>query len=202
MQRLADLLISWGALGVLLIATLDSAGVPLPAAVDALLITVAAVDPRQAYFAALLATLGSVAGNFFLHSMARKGGEAFLDKRTQSGRARKFRDWFHHYGLITVFIPTFVPIVPLPLKVFVFSAGALGVSRKTFLLTILVARIPRFLAMAYLGSQLGEHSMSWLQEHSWHFGFVAVALAVFLYGLVRFVDWRKARAAASVSPLE
>ncbi len=193
MDKLAEILISWGALGVCLIATLDSAGVPLPAGVDALLITVAAVSPPQAYFAALLAILGSLAGNWFLYSVARKGGNAYLDKRTQRGRAKKFRQWFQHYGLITVFIPTFVPIVPLPLKVFVVSAGALGVSRNAFLLTILAGRIPRFLAMAYLGAQLGQHSMSWLEDHTWHLTAVAIGLFIFLYALVRLVDWRRSR---------
>ena len=191
MDRLLELLISWGPMGVLLIATLDSAGVPLPAGVDALLIAVAAVSPPKAYFAAVLATIGSLAGNLFLFTLARKGGEAYLDKHTASGRGRKLREWFQHYGLVTVFIPTFVPIVPLPLKVFVLSAGALGVGRRAFLLTILAGRVPRFLAMAYLGSQLGEHSMEWLQDHGWHLTIVAAALFVFLFGLVRYVDFRR-----------
>jgi len=36
---------------------LDSAGIPLPAAVDALLVTLAVVDPRGAYLAALVAVI-------------------------------------------------------------------------------------------------------------------------------------------------
>jgi membrane protein DedA with SNARE-associated domain len=195
-QKLFELLAALGPFGVFAIATLDSAGVPLPMGVDALLLTVATISPEKAYFAAILAMLGSVGGNWFLFRLARKGGEKFLDEKTHDGRAKKFREWFQHYGLITVFIPTVVPIVPLPLKVFVLSAGALGVSLRAFLLTILIGRIPRFLAMAYLGSQLGEHSMQWLLDHKWHLSLVALGLFIFCVGLVRWADWRRAKLAA------
>ncbi len=186
MDKLLVLLTSWGPLGVLGIAALDSAGVPLPAGVDALLIAVAILSPPEAYFTAILATAGSIAGNLFLFSVARKGGETYLRQHTASRRARKLRQWFQQYGLITVFIPAFVPIVPLPLKVFVVSAGALGVSRKAFLLTIVAARAPRYISLAYLGSQLGENSLQWLQDHALHLAAVAVGMFVFLYLLVRF----------------
>lgn len=195
MEGLFELLRSWGPLGVLLIATLDAAGVPLPAGVDVSLIGLAIVSPTRAYLAVPLGVLGSLIGNLFLYTVARKGGEAYLDRKIQTGRARRFRDWFQHYGLITVFIPTFVPIVPLPLKVFVLSAGAFGVSRRAFLLTILVARVPRFLAMAYLGSQLGANSLGWLRDHAWHLAGVAAGLFVFLFLLVKWVDRRRGRGA-------
>ena len=181
---------------MLLVAALDSAGIPLPMGVDALLITTSIASPPKAYFAAVLATVGSLAGNLFLFLLARRGGTAYLERNTISPRARRFREWFQQYGLITVFIPTFVPIVPLPLKVFVLSAGALGVSTRAFLLTILVGRIPRFLAMAYLGSQLGENSIGWLKDHKWELTGAALGLFVFLYALVKLVDYRRRKAEA------
>jgi len=189
-ESLLELLRSWGLLGVFLIATLDSAGVPMPVALDAMLIGVAIASPAKAYIAALLATVGSVAGNYFLFGVARKGGEAYLVRQTESRRASKFREWFQRYGLITVFIPTLVPI-PLPLKVFVLSAGVLGVRRRTFLLTILAGRVPRFLAMAYLGAQLGENSMAWLGEHAWNLAAIAACLCLLLIALVKWTEWRR-----------
>jgi len=191
-ESLYELLRSWGLLGVFLIAAFDSAGIPLPAVTDSVLVGVAIVSPARAYFAAVLAIVGSMAGNYFLFSVARKGGEAYLDKQTESGRAKKFREWFQRYGLITVFIPTLVPILPLPLKVFVLSAGALGVNRRTFLLTILAGRVPRFLAMAYLGAQLGENSMAWLQDHVGVLVAIAVGVAVVLAVIVRWAGRQNA----------
>lgn len=52
---------------------LDSAGIPIPAAVDALLMVLAANAPGTAYVAAAMAVVGSVAGSLFLFFVARKG---------------------------------------------------------------------------------------------------------------------------------
>jgi len=190
-HELFNLLTTLGPLGVLGIAALDSAGIPLPMGVDALLLTVAVVAPEKAYLAAALAVVGSAAGNTFLYFVARKGGETYLKEHTDSPRARKFRQWFQRHGLSTVFIPTVVPIVPLPLKVFVLTAGAMRVSFGAFLATIFAGRIPRFFALAYLGLQVGENSMEWLQGHALTLGLVALGLFAFLYALVKLVDYRR-----------
>ena len=119
---------------------------------------------------------------------ARKGGRAYLERRAASERALKFRRWFQRYGLLTVFIPALVPI-PLPTKVFVLSAGALGVSPLTFMLVIVLARVPRYFGMAYLGAQLGEHSTkAYLRSHAWHLAGLAVALFAVLFLLVKLYD--------------
>ena len=193
MDRLEALLEAWGLPAVLLIAALDSAGVPLPGSVDALLVALAAVSPHQAWAAAVLATAGSLAGNFVLFQAARKGGEAWLERKTASGRARRFRDWFRRYGLITVFVPALVPVVPLPMKVFVISAGSLGVPTRAFLLVVLAARIPRYAAMTWLGAQLGRNSTAWLEAHLPHLAAGAVLLFVALFVAVRYADLRRRR---------
>ena len=77
------------------------------------------------------------------------------------------------------------------MKVFVLSAGALGVSLRNFLLTVLVGRIPRFIAMAYLGTQLGENSMEWLDAHAWHLTIIAAGLFMLLFALVKLADYRR-----------
>lgn len=134
MRAFVQLLTGWGAAGIFLLAILDSAGIPLPAAVDALVLAVAAVQPAAALVDAAVAVLGSLIGSYILFALARKGGQAYLDRVTGSGRAARFRQWFQRYGLITVFIPALLPI-PMPLKVFVISAGALGVRTRQFLLS-------------------------------------------------------------------
>jgi membrane protein YqaA with SNARE-associated domain len=187
-HKLASTLIAWGPAGALLFSVLDSAGLPLPAGVDAFLIAVAAVDPRAAYWSAALAIIGSTGGNLFLFFVAWKGGERYLQRHTTSSSSSRFVRWFRRYGLLTVFIPALVPIIPLPLKVFVISAGALHVRPLSFILVVLAGRIPRYLAMAYLGEQLGEHSSDWLKEHFWHFVVFALALFVFLYALLKLVE--------------
>lgn len=173
-----------------MLAIIDSAGIPLPAGVDALVVLLAVANPATAYVGALMAVAGSLIGNYILYAIARKGGRAYLDARTQSGRAARFRAWFQHYGLLTVFIPALLPI-PLPMKIFVLSAGALGVRPATFAAVVTVARLLRYVGLAYLGAQLGEHSMAYLKAHVWHLLVIAAAMFVALYLLIRAVERRR-----------
>ena len=77
---------SWGPWGVLLLAVLDSGGIPIVGGVDALVVAVAAIDHSQAYWAAAAAIAGSVGGSLFLFFLARKGGEVYLHRHTLSSR--------------------------------------------------------------------------------------------------------------------
>ncbi len=187
MRAIAQTLVSWGVPGLFALALLDSAGIPLPAAVDALLVAAAAVNPAMAYVSAAVTVAGSAAGCMVLFYISRKGGQAYLDRSTHKLRTQRFRQWFQRYGLITVFIPALVPL-PLPTKVFVISAGALGVRPVPFLLVVLAARVPRYFGLTWLGSQLGEHSMAWLKSHALHLAGFALALGVFLVLVVRVAD--------------
>ena len=192
MKNFVATLVAWGPPGLLLLAALDSAGVPIPAAVDALLMLLAANSPSTAYIAAACATIGSVAGSMFLFYLARKGGEKYLEKHTVGERGRKLRLWFQHYGLLTVFISAISPI-PMPMKLFVVSAGALGVPPQAYFLTVLAARIARYFTLAYLGSQLGDGAGAYLKSHAWNIGGILALLFALLFGCVKVMDYRRAR---------
>src|SRR5438270_13685361 len=127
---------------------LDSMGVPLPAVLDTLLITLAIETPEHAYLAAALATVGSLGGNMFLFRAARLGGRRFLAEEAPESRRAKFQRWFQRYGLLTVFIPAVTPFAPLPLKVFVLSAVAMGTSFTRFLPVIVSAPLLRYLGLS------------------------------------------------------
>lgn len=193
LRTIGSTLRSWGPFGIFLLAVLDSAGIPVPMGVDTLLVIMGAQNARAGYFSAALAVAGSVIGSLVLFFIGRKGGEVYLDQKTQTGRARRFRRWFHHYGGLTVFIPALVP-VPLPLKVFVLSAGALGMRREHFVLIILAARIPRFFGLAYLGSQLGTYPLQYLKQHIPGLFGLSAGLFLSLYLLVKIKDWMRRRA--------
>ena len=99
----------------------------------------------------------------------------------------RFREWFHRYGLVTLFIPALIPI-PMPMKFFVICSGCLGIPLSHFLLTVLLARILRYSGEAYLGVQMGEHSKLFIDQHRWDFAMFAVLLAIALYLLVRLSE--------------
>lgn len=187
MKDLAAALVAWGPLGVLLLATLDSAGVPLPGGVDAALLLVSVLRPDKAWWAAAAAVAGSLAGNWILFSLARKGGEAYLATHTRSGNGLRLKRWFRRYGLVTVFVPALL-VIPLPMKIPVFCTAVFGVSRAKFLGVVAAARIPRYFALAWLGQQLGPDAGGWLKAHTWHLLAFAAALFAGLFLLIRLND--------------
>ena len=184
MKGFVSFLVSIGPLGVFLVAFIDGIGVPIPGGVDLLLVLLADKDPDAAFLLATVTLIGSLIGGMVLFYAARKGGEVYLVKYTMEGRGQTMRRWFLEYGLITVFIPALVPLIPLPLKVPEVCAGALGVKPLPFFLTLVAGRVPRYFGLAYLGAQLGEGSWPWVKAHAWHLGAFAVALFAALYLMV------------------
>ena len=86
-HHLTDALIAWGPAGILLLAILDSSGVPVAGVFDALLILIAVERPSVAWLCAGMAVVGSTVGNVILFWMARKGGQRFMNKAAPEGRA-------------------------------------------------------------------------------------------------------------------
>jgi membrane protein YqaA with SNARE-associated domain len=161
--------------------------VPLVGGVDALVVVVAAANHSVAWAAAAMAVLGSLVGSYILFYIARKGGEAYLARYTSEGRGARFKNWFERYGLVTLFVPAAVPI-PMPMKVFVLSAGALGVSPVWFGVVLLAARVPRYFIIAWLGTRLGPQTLPFLKSHIGALVLIALVLFVLLFLLVRAAD--------------
>ncbi|HMD49216.1 MAG TPA: VTT domain-containing protein [Bryobacteraceae bacterium] len=162
------------------------------AGVDALVVLLSAHNPMLGYQAALTGTAGSLVGNLLLFFIARKGGEAYLHRHAAGPRGKRLRAWFAEYGLLTIFVPAFV-IVPLPMKIFVLSAGAMGVTPLRFTIVLLSARLPRYIFLAWLGTRLGRDTIPYLQHHAWEFLVLAAVLFVVLYFAVRFLHDRNQR---------
>jgi len=191
LKHLVETLIEYGPLGLFVIGVLDSMGIPLPAAMDALLLTYSVSHPEKAYFAAAVAVIGSLGGNILLFRAARMGGRRFVNQDTPEAEQHKFRRWFNRYGLLTVFIPAIVPFVPLPLKVFVISAGAMHTPMSRFLVVILAARILRYFSEAYLGILLGENAQGFLRQNAWSIvGVAAIAALLFVFA-IKWYDRRR-----------
>jgi membrane protein YqaA with SNARE-associated domain len=197
MKKFAAALVAYGPIGVLVLSILDSMGIPIPSGVDFLLLTVAASSvktPGTAYFTALLAVIGSTIGNVLLYMAARHGRRLLSKSEPTPGKSQRFQEWFQRYGLLSVFVPAVTPVVPLPLKVFVISAGAFHTPVSRFLAVILLARVIRYFGEAWLGLQLGQDAKGFLIHNGWTIAGVTLALALVLVFMVRLNDRRRAGA--------
>lgn len=190
-NRVAPVLIAWGPHGLFFLAILDSAGLPLVGGVDAVLILIAASNPREAYLAAAFAVLGSLAGSLILFAIARKGGEVLLKKHISGRRGARMHVWFQRYGLITVFIPAISPL-PLPMKPSIFCAGALQVRVGYFGMVVLAARVIRYFALAYLGERYGHGTGRFLKDHWIMVSVIAIGLSISAAALLRLYQRREA----------
>jgi membrane protein YqaA with SNARE-associated domain len=189
-------LTAFGPLGIFLLSIIDAVGVPIPAAMDVLLIGVAAGSadqPSRAYLAALLATVGSTGGNVVLFLAARQGRKWLTRDQTAPAKRRRFGEWFDRYGLLSVFVPAVTPI-PLPLKVFVISAGALHTPIGKFTGVVLLARTVRYFGEAFLGLKLGQDAQGFLTRNGWSLAGGVLAMCLFFYWLARLNDRRRASA--------
>jgi membrane protein DedA with SNARE-associated domain len=194
LSRIVAALIAFGPWGVFLLGFIDSLGIPLPATMDALLVLVAVKAPQRAYFTALMGVLGTAGGSITLFLAVRHGRRLFLKGEPPPGRRQRFERWFDRYGMLTVFIPAVVPVLPLPLKVFVVSAGALKTPFGKFLTVILLARVIRYFGEAYLGILLGADAQTFLVRHIWMILGIVLALAGAAYVLIGIIDRRRERA--------
>ena len=192
LHTLSEALVRFGPSGVFLLAVLDSSGVPMPAAMDILVMFVAYKSPDRAYFTAAMAVLGSLGGNLALFLLSRHGVRRFF-KPPMPGKPGRFREWFDRYGLVTVFIPALLPVPPLPLKAFVISAGVLRTPLAQFAAVILVARVIRYFGEAYLGIRLGLGAQDYVKHNAWALTGVAVGLALVMVLLLRMAERRRAR---------
>lgn len=192
LAKLTAALVAFGPIGILVLAFIDSTGIPVASGMDALVILVAAEAPYRAVLAASMAVLGSLIGNILLFWGARAGKRRFI-KEAEPGNKRRFQEWFQRYGLLTVFIPCALPI-PLPLKVFVISAAVCGTPWRRFIFVVVLGRAIRYGGEAYLGALLGKGSIPFLRSHTWHILIGAVVLFLALYAAVMILERRKLKA--------
>ncbi len=194
LTKISAALLAYGIPGVFLLAAMDSLGVPLPAAVDLILLDVGVHSthaPQKAYVMALMALIGSLIGNLALFQAARHGRKLFSRSEPSPGERRRFQEWFSRYGLLTVFVPAVVPFVPLPLKVFVISAGALQIPFRRFLSVIVAARVIRYFGMVWLALQLGADAHEFLVHNAWRLVGGALACALVMYLLMSWSERRR-----------
>lgn len=183
-------MLSWGPWGLLLFAALDSIGVPMIGGVDFLLITLSAVNPQQAILAAICATVGSIVGSMILFLIAQKGGHVLLAQYTSHGSGMKLRNWFEKYGLLTVFIPAVSPL-PMPMKIPVFCAGALEVRTRSFFAVVAIARVIRYVTLAYLGQHYGRYTGPFLKHHWPSVLLTVLVLCAVVIVVLRVVNWNQ-----------
>jgi len=160
----------------MVLAILDSSFLSMSGINDVLLLTFSVARPGSMFELAGLTALGSVIGCSMLYAVGRKGGEAFLKKRFADARMAKIQAWYRKYGILAVIVPAVLP-PPTPLKLFVVSAGAFGISWPKFLTGIAIGRSIRYFALGFVAITYGPAAIDFAKNN---FGKIGIATAVLI----------------------
>jgi membrane protein YqaA with SNARE-associated domain len=190
-------LMGFGTLGLFAVSVIDSSIIPLPVpgSTDLLLILLVAHrgDP---VLAAVAATAGSILGGYLTWATGEKGGEAALHRYLPKRFGRRLSKWVEKSGTVAVTVSALLP-PPFPLMPLLLAAGALGVSRKRFLISFSLARTFRYALVGWLAATYGRtvvrvfrHYLSdWSTTLMWIY--LGLVVAGILYGLWKFRHQRR-----------
>lgn len=145
-----------GVFGLCLVAVVDSSVIPLPlpGSTDLLLLWLVAHSGNP-WLLAPCAIAGSILGGYTTWHIGRRGGEAVLRHYVPVRLLGRIVAWVERHRILAVFLPALLP-PPIPLLPFALASGALGVSRRRFLVVFGAARSLRYSFVAWLGVTYGR----------------------------------------------
>jgi membrane protein YqaA with SNARE-associated domain len=170
-------LLRMGGPGLILIGLADNSVVPLTGSMDVLTIYLAASHRQTWPYYAFMATLGAVLGGYITYTLARKGGQATLERKFSKRRADKLIARFSKWGFGGVFVPALLP-PPFPLVPFLIAAGAMQYSRRKFLAALILGRTIRYSIVAALGVHYGKPILAFFARYNKLAVLVLVGLAL------------------------
>jgi membrane protein YqaA with SNARE-associated domain len=146
-----------GVVGLFLVSVLDSSIIPLPVpgTTDLLLLWLVSHNGNP-WLQGGCAIAGSLIGGYTSWNIGKKGGQAALRRWVPARILQRIVGWVERHPVLAVFLPAILP-PPIPLSPFLLASGALGVTRKSFLLAFASARTLRYAFVAWLAVVYGRH---------------------------------------------
>ncbi len=185
-RQVIDLPISAAAPTMIFVGALDSSLLSLPEVNDYITIARIAHLPHEVYFFPLFPAIGSVLGCLLLYRIVR-GGEQMLERRFRSEQLDRIKKIYRRWGLLALVIPALLP-PPMPFKIFVVTAGALGYPIGRFALVIFISRAVRYYfwgVLAYFFREEVLQVLAWLEQHF----FAVLGTTLALLTVVLLVRW-------------
>jgi membrane protein YqaA with SNARE-associated domain len=175
---------------MIVIGALDSSLLSLPEINDYLVVMRCARSHSAALYFPLFAAAGSVLGCLLLYTIVRRGGQALLHRRFNAVHVKRVENAYARYGFLALAIPALLP-PPMPFKIFVATAGALGYSRWRFMITIMIARSVRYYVEGILAVFYGERVLRFIADNG--MAVLSAVACVFLVALLAYVISKRVR---------
>ena len=176
-----------GALGLFLLAILDSSPLPTFGGPDILTAILAASHRDPWYEYAAVATAGSVIGAYLTFRLARRAGSAYLHSKFGHRKLDVILRYFDRWGTSALAVSTAVPF-PFPTSVFFAAAGASKYSIGRFITVVTICRAARYGAIAIIADHYGRHFIRAMRHPSEYWGwlllFATVLFSLIIAGIV------------------
>src|SRR5262249_26785 len=149
--------------GVLGIALLDSALIPVPGGADAAVMALSHLNHAMMPVYVLAAVIGSTFGCLIPYWIGRKTGEAALRKFNEEKRTR-VNDLIERYDGWAMLVGAVLP-PPFPFKLFLLTAGVFRMNVPRFLGVLFVGRSFRFILEGWMAVRYGEQAAEIFWQH-------------------------------------
>jgi membrane protein DedA with SNARE-associated domain len=162
--------------GVMLLAIGDSSFLSLLEGNDLLIVVLSTGKSwgHMAYFVGMT-VIGSVIGCLILYSIGRKGGNPMLRRKFSLQSIDRAERLFERYGILTILISSILP-PPMPLKIFVLSAGAFRLKTIEFVTGVLIGRTIRYSIWGILAVLYGNSVKLYMQKNLHVIGMILVGV--------------------------
>jgi membrane protein YqaA with SNARE-associated domain len=189
-QRVLQMPVYAAAPMMIFVGALDSSLLSLPEVNDYITIYRIAHDPSEVYYFPLFPAIGSVIGCLFLYRIVRRG-EQFVMRRFHPAQLEWAEGLYRRWGAMALIIPALLP-PPMPFKIFVAMAGALGYPMGRFAIVIMIARTVRYYTWGIAAYFLRDSVLNVLKllEENFFTVLGAVLAAILIFFIARWAVLR------------
>lgn len=178
-----------GPLGLFLMAIEDSAAIALLP--ELLMIELILHHPAGLFWYVSITVAGSIIGSLIPFFIARKLGQAWVEKKMPARQFHRIHHWFERNEVMAVAVPSLLP-PPVPYKLFVLVAGLFEMPWLHFVGAMAAGRYVRYLIEAWLGLVFGPKILQYSLHHPIVIlvALIVLLAAAYVYG--RFKDRARA----------
>jgi membrane protein YqaA with SNARE-associated domain len=178
-----------GAIGLFLLAALDSSFLVLPFGNDFLLIALVSSSRGSVWiFYVLVSALGSLLGVFIVDSIMRKAGEKGLERFVKPKRVKQLKKKLDKGVGWVLFTSTLLP-PPFPFTPVIMSASALQSSRIKMYVSVFAGRLVRLTIEALLALYFGKHVLASLDSPILDYLVYALILIAVVGSVLSILKW-------------
>lgn len=182
------LLFRLGYFGPFLMGVLDSSFLFLPFGNDLLVVALVARHHEGYLLYVLSAVCGSTCGTFLLNLVARKAGEAGVQKVAGQSRFEYLKRKIGEKGGRAIVIGCLAP-PPFPFTMVVATTSALGYPRKKLLALVAASRATRFLILGYLAIRFGRQILNIAKSQPFRWTMIAFVVFCVVGSALSIATW-------------